>query len=475
MRVLFVIRHADYIPMGLMHLSSVLKKAGHQVDLVISTHQDPIQAAKEFKPQIVGYTIYTGLHRYYLELNKAIKEALGGKVFSVFGGPHATFFPEVIEEEGVDGVCIGEGEEAMLDLANALEGGSDYTSIPNWWFKMDGEIIRNRVRPLLEDLDSLPFPDRELFYAKDAFSRESGLKHFISSRGCPYRCSYCFNQAFNEIYRGLGKIVRHRSVDNVIEELRWVKSKYPLRFVVFLDDLFIWPLKWVEEFAEKYPREIGLPFFCNVRPNLVNKELVRLLKEAGCHSVGMGVETGDEQLRKTLLKRDITQEQIMESARLIKEAGIRLITTNMIGLPGGSLEVDFKTLELNIACRPDYANVFLYQPYPGTELGEYAKEQGLLEGFYDDIGPSAWDHSIIRFSGEKEKRQVENLSKLFALVVEWPFLMPLVKVLIQLPPNPIFRLVYKLWKGYTIKNRIHPYPISIKEFWQTVRHFLRMF
>jgi hypothetical protein len=137
--------------------------------------------------------------------------------------------------------------------------------------------------------------------------------------------------------------------------------------------------------------------------------------------------------------------------------------------------VDFKTLELNIACRPDYANVFLYQPYPGTELGEYAREHGLLEGFYDDIGPSAWDHSIIRFSGEKEKRQVENLSKLFALVVEWPFLMPLVKVLIQLPPNPIFRLVYKLWKGYTIKNRIHPYPISIKEFWQTVRHFLRMF
>ncbi len=474
MRVLFITRHADYIPFGLTHLSSVLKKAGHQVDLVIATHQDPIQAAREFKPQIVGYTIYTGLHRYYLELNRAIKEALGGKVLSVFGGPHATFFPEVIEEEGVDGVCIGEGEEAMVDLANALEGGGDYLSIPNWWFKRDGEIIRNPLRPLLEDLDSLPFPDRELFYSKDAFSRESGLKHFISSRGCPYRCSYCYNQAFNEIYRGLGKIVRHRSVDNVLEELKWVRSKYPLRFVVFLDDLFIWPLKWVEEFAEKYPREIGLPFFCNVRPNLVSRELVSLLKEAGCHSVGMGVETGDEEIRRKLLKRDITQEQILEAARLIKEAGLRLITTNMIGLPGGSLEVDFKTLELNIACRPDYANVFLYQPYPRTELGEYAKEHDLLEGYYDDIGPSAWDHSIIRFSKE-EKRQIENFSKLFALAVEWPFLIPLVKFLIKLPPNPLYRLVYKLWKGYTIKTRIHPYRTSLREFWQTVRHFLRMY
>ncbi|HDN79762.1 MAG TPA: B12-binding domain-containing radical SAM protein [Chloroflexi bacterium] len=474
-RVLFVMKQADYIPLGLMHLSSALKRAGHEVELVIATHEDPIEVARRFRPGIVGYSIYTGLHRYYLELNKAIKEALGGKVFSAFGGPHATFFPEVIEEEGVDGVCIGEGEDALVDLANALDGGDDYLAIPNWWFKRDGEIIRNPLRPLVEDLDTLPFPDRELFYAKDSFSRESGLKHFISSRGCPYRCSYCYNQAFNALYRGKGKIVRHRSVDNVIEELNWVRSRYPLRFVVFLDDLFIWPLEWVEKFAEKYPREIGLPFFCNVRPNLVTPELVRLLKEAGCHSVGMGVETGDEKMRKEILKRNITDEQIIESARLIKEAGLRLITTNMVGLPGGSLEIDFKTLELNITCRPDYANVFLYQPYPRTELGEYAREHGYLEGTYDDIGPSAWDHTVIRFANPREKRLVENFSKLFALAVEWPWLTPVVKWLIHLPPNPLFRLVYKLWKGYTIKNRIHTYPLSLRELWHSVRHFLKMY
>ena len=145
----------------------------------------------------------------------------------------------------------------------------------------------------------------------------------------------------------------------------------------------------------------------------------------------------------------------------------------MLGLPGGTLETDLKTLALNHACEPAYANAFLYQPYPRTELGEYAREHGYIEGSLDDIDPSAWERSVLSFSTPAEKRRIQNFNKVFALAVEWPGLTGLVRRLITLPPNPLFRLIYKLWKGYAIKSRIHPYRPSPREFMQTVGRFMR--
>jgi radical SAM superfamily enzyme YgiQ (UPF0313 family) len=427
--------------------------------------------AQAWQPQVVGYSVYTGSQTYYRDLNLRVKAAVD--VVSVFGGPHPTYFPEFIEEPGVDAICLGEGEGAILDLVNALEEGRPLTGLQDWWFQVDGRIERNEVRSLENDLDRLPFPDRELLFEKDQFTRQTGIKHFITSRGCPYDCTYCFNHALAEIYRGKGKRLRQMSVDKVIEEVRWVQDRYPLQFVVFLDDLFIVYEDWLRELAAKFPARIGLPFFCNVRANLVTPEKITLLKQAGCASVGMGLETGNAALRNQVLKRNLSDEQIIEASRLVREAGIELLTTNMLGLPGGTLELDLETLALNHACRPAYANAFLYQPYPRTELGEYARENGHVEGSLDDIDPSAWERSVLRFSTPAEKRQIENFNKLFALVVEWPSLAGLVRQLIKLPPNPLFRLFYKLWKGYAIKSRIHPYRPSLGEFLQAVRRFMR--
>ena len=216
-----------------------------------------------------------------------------------------------------------------------------------------------------------------------------------------------------------------------------------------------------------------MPFLCNVRAKLVTPEKIALLNQAGCASVGMALETGNPGLRNEILKRNLSDQQILEASRLIHEAGIELLTTNMLGLPGGSLENDFETLALNHACRPAYANAFLYQPYPRTELGEYAHQRGYVEGTLDDIDPSAWERSVLRFSTADEKRQIENLNKLFAVAVEWPWMTSLVRRLIKWPSNFLFRLVYKLWKGWAIKNRIHPYRPSLREFVQTVRRFMQ--
>jgi hypothetical protein len=259
----------------------------------------------------------------------------------------------------------------------------------------------------------------------------------------------------------------------VIEEVKWVQERYPMQFVVFLDDLFIVYNDWLKELADRFPREIGLPFFCNIRANLVTEEKTSLLRKAGCVSVGMGLETGNPVMRNEILKRNLSDQQIIKASRLVREAGMQLLTTNMLGLPGGSLSDDFETLALNQACKPAYANAFLYQPYPRTELGEYAHQHGHVEGALDDIDPSAWERSVLRFSSAEEKRQIENFNKLFAVAVEWPWLEGLVRRLNRLPPNSIYRLLYKLWKGYAVKNRIHPYRPSTREFAQTVQRFMR--
>ncbi len=472
MKILFVEKQIDYEPLGLLYLSSVLRQAGHQVRLAIASDQDVVAVARDWGPDVLGYSVYTGSQVYYRDLNQRIRAA--ADAVSVFGGPHPTYFPEFVQEPGVDAVCLGEGEEAILDLVEALEAGRPLTGIQNWWFKdAGGEVERNPVRRPPDDLDRLPFPDRELLFETDDYTRQAGIKHFITSRGCPYDCSYCFNHALAELYRGKGRRLRQMSVERVVEEVKEVQARYPLQFVVFLDDLFIVYADWLRELAEEFPRQVGLPFFCNVRANLVTPEKVALLKEAGCASVGMGLETGNAALRNQILNRNLSDEQIIEASRLLREAGIRLLTTNMLGLPGGTLEHDFETLALNHACRPAYANAFLYQPYPRTELGEYAREGGFVEGSVDDIDPSAWERSVLRFSSAAEKRQIENFNKLFALAVEWPWLTGLVRRLIKLPPNGALRLVYKLWKGYAIKNRIHPYRPSPGEFVQAVRRFMR--
>jgi anaerobic magnesium-protoporphyrin IX monomethyl ester cyclase len=473
-RVLFITQQVDYEPQGIMYLSSALKAAGHQVELAIAAHHDPLAVAREFRPDVAAYSVITGSQRYYLDLNRRLKAEMPG-IFATFGGPHATFFPELAREDGVDGVCRGEGEAALVDLVEALDGGGPQAvlGIENWSFHHNGDVIANPLRRYVDDLDSLPFPDRALIYERDPAAGRSKIKHFLAGRGCPYNCTYCFNHALSEMYRGKGRRFRLRSVDNVIDEVRWVQEHYPLEFVVFVDDTFVLSKEWLTEFAVKYPQRIGLPFFCNTRANLVTAEQVQLLKEAGCYSVSMGIEAGNDRIRNELLKRRMSREQILEAARLIREGGLHFTTTSMIGLPTSTLADDLETLELNVQVRPSYAHIFIFQPYPRTELGEFTREQGWMVGTFDDIGEVAWDHSILEFDAA-HKRGLAVLQRFFAIGVEWPWTLPVIKRLTRVPDNFVFRLLNKLWKGWAIKNRVHPVRLSLREVVETAWHFMRI-
>jgi radical SAM superfamily enzyme YgiQ (UPF0313 family) len=473
MKILFLARNIEHEgPIGIMYLSAMLKQHGHKTKLIETESTNLCEQIEDFSPDLLAYSVTTGLHKYYLSLNKKIKNKF--KIPSIFGGPHPTYFPEIIKEEGVDIICIGEGELAFAELADKMEKHSDITKIKNLYVKKGNKIFKNDVRPLIQNLDEIPFADRELLYEFKPKLKNYPITFFMASRGCPYTCPYCFNPTLARIYKSKGWRIRRRSVNNLIEEIKSVMSKQKLQFIQFVDSIFITDEKWLEEFSEIYSKEIGIPFYCHVRANLVNKKIVKLLKKAGCASVGMGIESGDDEIRNKILKRNMSREQIINACKLFKEVGIKISSQNMFGLPGGSFESDLKTIELNIECKVDYPVIMLWQPYPRTALAEYAIENGYFDGDYEKIDFSYYSNSVIKFNNNEEKRKIENLQKLGAIAVEAPFLLPLIKSLVNLPQNVVFESIFRAWYSYCCETRITPHKLSFDEMIQKIKPLFGM-
>ncbi len=455
MKITFVIKKLSISdPIGIMSLSASLKKAGHEINLICFAKEDLFQRLKELKPEVVAYSITTGMHQELISINKEIKKHF--KIYSVFGGPHPTFYPEMIKEEGVDAICIGEGEEAFVEFISKMEKGKRVDNVKNFWVKnpKTGKITKNPPRKLIEDLDDLPFIDRELIYKKDPFFKELEIKRFMAGRGCPFRCTYCFNRQYNALYRNMGKVIRHRSVNNVIKEIQDMKNKYPLRTIKFIDDTFNINPEWLKEFCEKYKEKINLPFICNIRADLVTPEMVHQLKSANCIVVYMGIETGNEKVRKEILERNMSNEQILNACRLLKKKGIKIVAQNMLGLPGDSIEKSFETILFNSKCKVDFPGFSIFQPYPGTSLTDYAIKNGFFDGNFDGSNPDYLRRSPLKL-GKREKRELENLNKFSSLLAKFSILAPLVRMLIKLPENKVYNLVYSasygmsLWSVYS--------------------------
>jgi len=433
-------------PLGVMWLSANLKRHGHQSKLFIpNLESDMKQKIIDYAPDMIAYSVTSGSEQYYLAMDKAIQKIQPH--FTLFGGPHPTYFPDVIKEAGLDASCQGEGDDVILDVVNALESGGDVAGIPNISVMRDGEVIKNEVRNYIEDLDTLPFPDRDILMKYPAY-KNYGVRFFLASRGCPYLCTYCFNHAAMKLYKDKGKYVRHRSVGNVIEEVHKVWRDYGMRHVYFYDDIFVLDRKWFAEFAEVYRKEIGMPYTCYLRVNLVDEDLVRLLKESGCRSIAMAVESGNAEIREKILKRKMTNDQIIDTVQLLQKHDIHVMTQNMVGMPNETVENALETIDLNMKAQPSYAWCSIFQPYIGTDLHDYCEELGLIdeswkhnhnEGYQDDTPINTGDI----------KHQFENLHKLFGLAVEFPFLIPYLKFLIKLPKNMMFELLYRGFKGYT--------------------------
>jgi hypothetical protein len=215
--------------------------------------------------------------------------------------------------------------------------------------------------------------------------------------------------------------------------------------VGFRESIFVYSTTWLREFGELYRREIGVPYYCHLRADMMSEEMVELLAWSGCHTVNVGIETASPRLANDVLKRHVRFERLCEGIRMLKRAGIVVFADNILGIPGGTLEDDLATLKLNIELDVDYAASTLCTPYPGTGIADYAIEHGYFDGDYDVIEQSYYTESCLRFSSAREKRRTENLHKLFAITAAFPALLPLVERLIDLPPNDFFYSAFRAW------------------------------
>lgn len=332
---------------GLGYVAAMLRQGGHDVDYTPLTNPADVESFREhlarLRPEIVGLSATTSQFGHVGEITRAVKNACGG--FVVCGGVHPTLSPECIRQvDGLDAVVRGEGEHAMLELVNTLERGDDIRAIANLWLR-DGEtVIENPARSFIADLDELPFPDKTCVDYQSIIDRAGGVNRFIFSRGCTFDCTYCSNRALSRVCDG--RYFRQRSPSRAIEEIRRDRERYRFTRIVIDDDTITLRKDWFHDFFERYRGEFAIPFGCNLRVGTVDEDMIKLLADAGCRTVAMGVEHGNEEFRRAVLKRPMTNRKIIETFDLCRRYGLETFGQVIVGFPGESKRLYLDTVRL---------------------------------------------------------------------------------------------------------------------------------
>jgi radical SAM superfamily enzyme YgiQ (UPF0313 family) len=411
--------------LGPMVLSRAVIDAGHAMRAVLLPDPRWLAKIREYRPDVITWSLMTGNHRPIFDVNRLLKSKFD--FFSLMGGPHVTFVPDCVTQPEIDAICIGEGEGALVDLLNALERGDDWRGIENLCYADEqGNVVKNPLRPLVRNLDSLGFPDRSVLYDAQSLYRDSPRKVVLTQRGCPMMCSFCFHHAWKaKVYGASNKeYVRKRSVDHVIAEVLDIRAHYPLRFVHFLDDIFNLRGDWLAEFCERWPREIGLPFDVILMANMTKEEHIEQLASAGCIYARVAFEAASDHVRNMVFRKNTERQQLVDASRWIKKHGIRLGSLNMLGGPGGTLEDEFDTIRLNVECGVDHPLCSIVQPYPEFELNDITRDLGIAVSEYDDFPSQFNREATIQVA---DKQAIENLHKWFPVLVRHPHLIPLAR------------------------------------------------
>jgi|GEM_PF-1022334 len=358
---------------ALCEVSGALRARGHQTRLFLEDQESNFtQAVTAFAPD---FALVQAAYMGEAWTRSAV--ARFPDLRCVLVGTAATFDGDLLQRIPAWGALMGELDDCAPAFADALSSGAPLADVPALrWRDADG-ALRSNPWGEAPDLDAQPMPDRALYFERYPFLGRFPWKRFTTGRGCVHSCGFCYLPALRDGYGGQRATVRRKSVDRVISEVLAVRARWPLLRIHFADDLFAPSRAWLEDLAERFPREVGLPFSCNTSPETVTEVNAELLARAGAHVVGIGLETGSEANRVELLGRPTKDAAIVRAAERLKRHGVRLLTFNMIANPGESFDDALSTLTLNQRLGTDFPRVNLAYPAPDSYLERLMEERGI--------------------------------------------------------------------------------------------------
>jgi radical SAM superfamily enzyme YgiQ (UPF0313 family) len=373
---------------GISSLAAVLRDGGYDVSLLhfiaAPSRDDVVARLAAAAPDVVGFSCRTTIWPEVRRLAAVAREA-APKALRVVGGVHATLAPEEIAaDDNVDVVVVGEGEYPLLELCDALSRGRDYADIANLRVRRNGGWRVNAVRPLLEDLDALPLPDYDIYDGSRLYDLAIATGPVMLSRGCPYQCFYCCNHQLQKAYPNRKHYARFRSPARSIAYIQNLRRRFPgLKYLNVTDNILPLEREWFFEFARLYKEQVALPFACRWRHNLVRRDVVAALKEMGCYLIHFGLESGNEGIRREVINRQMSNEQIIAAHALCREVGVATLTYNMAGLPHETKAKFLETVKINARVRPNRIVLSVFYPYPHTALHDLAERENLLAPEFD--------------------------------------------------------------------------------------------
>jgi anaerobic magnesium-protoporphyrin IX monomethyl ester cyclase len=410
-------------PLGLAYIASMLRQS-HEVKIIDSnilnyTIGDVERELRSFNPDVVGITSVTSsIYEAYkvAETAKRIRE----DCIVILGGPHASFMPRQSMEECkyIDVIVRGEGEETARGLIENIEKGSSLNEVRGITFRRGNEVIETEPRSFIKNIDDIPFPSRDLLPMH--LYKFNGVKYttMLTSRGCPFKCSFCSSS------RLFGGYWRGRSPENVLEEMKIIYEKYGIRNIEFIDDTFTLNQERAEKICDGIVEQgWDISWGASSRVDTLSKKLAEKMKKAGCWIIYLGIESGSQKILDAIGKR-ITLEQVRKAVKILKDSGIQVLGSFIIGFLQDTKETIKETIKFAKSLNLDYVQFSILTPYPGTPIFDYAKRNNML--LTEDWSKYTAIEPIVKIGEVSEKEVKALLRKAYItfylrprIVMEW--------------------------------------------------------